>query len=456
MSQVLVASNRGPLGFHKNDEGNLQVHRGGGGLAAGLLNAYEHAPFTWYMAAATPSDVAAVQQGLFQTQGLDLSPVVVPLDIYDAAYDLVSNQILWRIHHGLFDHGMEPSFDRKFEEAWDAYVEYNRLFATEISKDAPLGASVICHDYHLCLLPKMLRDRRTDLKIVHFSHTPFANSDEFEVLPKRIRRELIEGMASADTIGFHSERWRMNFLSCLDAEGLLPGTKTFVSPLAPSLDAMVEESDSEEFRAALTWIKKIKGEKRLILRVDRIEPSKNILRGFQALEEMLDMHPETAGNFVFLALCYPSRETLESYRNYKTEVENAASEINERWSSADWLPIVLDARDDYPLSLAGLASFDALMVNPIRDGLNLVALEGLALNTENGRLILSENAGAHEMLSGVAISVNPFDLSQTAAALYEAAFLDPPQGRQALARRAKDLVTSRTPAVWLKELLGEG
>ena len=194
------------------------------------------------------------------------------------------------------------------------------------------------------------------------------------------------------------------------------------------------------------------GGRRIILRVDRIELSKNIVRGMLAYEELLVAHPEWRDKVVHVALVYPSRQGLAEYLAYGAEVQHTAERINQAFGTPSWTPIVLHVEDDRPRSLAALTISDVLLVNPVRDGLNLVAKEGPLLNAADGVLVLSRQAGAWEELAGAALGVNPFDVTGTANALLAALTMEPAER----ARRAEDLralVLARTSADWMRDQL---
>jgi trehalose 6-phosphate synthase len=190
----------------------------------------------------------------------------------------------------------------------------------------------------------------------------------------------------------------------------------------------------------------------MILRVDRMELSKNLLRGFWAYEELLSNEPAWRERVVFVALAYPSRQGLAEYLGYQNEVESTVARINEHWATPGWTPIVLHVEDDYPRSLAALTCYDVLLVNPIRDGMNLVAKEGPLVNGNDGVLALSREAGAFEELAGPAVEVNPFDVGGTAAVLARALSMKADE-RAAAAKSLRALVTARSPADWFDDQL---
>jgi len=190
----------------------------------------------------------------------------------------------------------------------------------------------------------------------------------------------------------------------------------------------------------------------VIVRVDRMELSKNLLRGFWAFEELLELQPRWRERVVFVAMAYPSRQGLAEYLAYQNEVESTVTRINEQWATPGWDPIVLFVEDDYPRSLAALTRYDVLLVNPIRDGLNLVAKEGPLVNTHNGVVVLSREAGAFDELWPGVLEVNPFDVAGTVEVLNTALDMEAAE-RAAMAKTLRELVLSRKPAAWLHDLL---
>jgi trehalose 6-phosphate synthase len=383
--------------------------------------------------------------------GLELVVVRPDPVTYRMAYDVVSNSMLWFCHHHLFDLTRRPRSGHLWSEAWDAYRRFNAAIAGAVAEVAGDGATVLVQDYHLCLVPGLLARERPDLKTVHFSHTPFADPNMFRVLPAEAGRELLEGMAAATACGFHTGRWEAGYLACCADMGVKAGP-TFVSPLGPNPSHLEERATSAECQEARRRLDETVGDRRLVVRVDRLEPSKNILRGFWAFDEMLETEPRWRRKVVMLALCYASRESLAEYLAYGTEVEHAVAQVNEKWATDDWCPIVLDVADDPVRSFAALTRYDVLLVNPVRDGLNLVAKEGPLVNDRDGVLVLSREAGAFEELGAAAVAVNPYDVADTADGLCRA--LEMPEAERA--RRAAELralVEQRKATDWLTDLL---
>ncbi len=448
---VVIVSNRGPLSFRVADDGELAATRGAGGLVSGLAPLVAGTDATWIAAAITVGDRRAAERGTIEAEGFRVRTLAIDPAVYRMAYDVVCNATLWFLHHGLFELARRPRFDTRFRTAWDAYREVNRAFADVVAQDAPDGAAVLIQDYHLALVPAMLRQARPDLRTVHFSHTPFANPDLWRVLPGDLGAELLAGMAASDACGFHSGRWSDAFAACC-VEHLGTTPTTFVSPLAPDPDDMAAAAASDACARELAELDAAVGDRAFVVRVDRIELSKNLLRGFAAFEDMLERHPEWRQRVVFGAYCYPSREGLPEYLAYRQEVETVVRAINERWSTPSWTPILFDPSDNFPRSVAALRRADVFLVNPIRDGLNLVAMEGPMVNERDAVLLLSPEAGSWDQMADVARAVHPYDVSGTADALARALAAEPAE-RAAHAAATRAVAVARTPATWLAEQL---
>ncbi|MGH9181468.1 MAG: alpha,alpha-trehalose-phosphate synthase (UDP-forming), partial [Acidimicrobiales bacterium] len=368
-------------------------------------------------------------------------------------YDVVANSTLWFLHHGLFDLARRPHLDRRWRQAWAAFRDVNHAFADVVAAEAGPGATVLVHDYHLPLVGRALAARRPDLRTAHFHHTPFCEPEALATLPDEVAGELLAGMAGYGACGFHSSRWSSAFERCCDAViGHHP--PTFVSPAAVDLEGLRTVAGSKECADGLAELEAVVGDRRLIVRVDRIEPSKNLLRGFLAFDELLHQNPGWRQQVVFAAFVYPSREALADYLAYRSEVEGLVARINRAWGTPGWVPIVLDTSDRFPRSVAALRRSDVLLVNPVRDGLNLVAKEGSVLNERDGVLVLSRQAGAWDELSAAALGVNPFDIGGTADALVQALEMDTGT-RSTRARALRAASQAATPASWLADQLAQ-
>jgi trehalose 6-phosphate synthase len=452
---VIVVSHRGPYQFGSDDDGNLIARRGAGGVVSALVPLLAgQADATWIAAAMSDDDRAAVQAGI--TGDLEVNVRLLELDReqHRMHYDVVANGVLWFLHHGMFDHARRPRFDLRFRDAWDAFVAVNQAFTDAIAADAASGEVVLVQDYQLTLVAGQLRTRRPDLRVVHFTHTPFAGPDDFSLLPTDVGAAVCRALASGPS-GFHTKRWADTYRqSARAALGRRAGIPVpFAASLGPDVAALEEVAASAEARAAATNLADAVGDRLVIARSDRIEPSKNIVRGFLAFDRLLEARPGLRGRVVFVAMVYPSRQGLAEYLAYENEVEQAVVRVNDRWATNDWVPILLDDRDDFARSVAGMQRYDVLLVNALRDGLNLVAKEGPVVNRRDGVLCLSPETGAYEELKSAATAVHPYDIEQCAGALDDALSM-PLDERAARATKLRALATLRSPTDWLADLVG--
>jgi trehalose 6-phosphate synthase len=450
---VVIVSNRGPLSYRLVD-GELIGRRGAGGLVSGLAPLVEEGRATWIAAAMSEGDRLAAASGApVSADGLSVQLLALDPEDHRLAYDVVSNETLWFVHHGLFDLTRTPAFDDDWWLAWQAYRRVNEAFALAVCDAAPDGAAVLVQDYHLTLLATTVAQRRPDLSLVHFHHTPFAGPDTLRVLPPAARDEMLTSLAAHHACGFHTHDWAANYVDAV--ERWLPSdvatqAQVFTSSLSTDPHDIRATAASAACDEQFRVLDELIGRRRLVVRVDRMELSKNIVRGFDAFDLLLERRPELRGEVVFLACCYPSRENVPAYARYRGEVEAAAARVNERWGHDGWQPVLLETDDDYPRSVAALRRYDALVVNPIRDGLNLVAKEGPLVNERCGQLVLSTEAGAWAELGDAAIGISPFDLVATAEAI-GAALDGTDEQRARRADRLRALVAERTPADWLDD-----
>lgn len=484
--RLLVASNRGPLSFTLGPDGSLSARRGGGGLVSGLMpglsSLADRSEVVWICAALSDADRAAARQdpdgrrfgidgeapaavsaGRTAVRALD-----IPADVFQGAYNKVANATLWFVQHLMFDTPSQPVFGPAFRRDWQSYVTYNQSFATALAAGAsaaPLATRVLVQDYHLALVPRMLREAVPGIRIAHFSHTPWAPPDYYRILPDDVARAVLDGMLGANHTGFLAQRWADAFMDC--CETLLGAqvdrsagriihrghvTGVGVHPLGVDAPALRERAHAADVEANVAALARTARGRKLIVRVDRTELSKNILRGLAAYRELLTTRPEWHGQVVHVAFAYPSRSSVPGYREYTEAVQRAAREITEEFGTADWDPLILEVRDDYPRSLAACRLADVLVVNPIRDGMNLVAEEGPVLSDQGCALILSREAGAASVLGSDALLVNPYDVSATANAMHQALMM-PEAERRRRCTALSAAAASRAPAVWLASQL---
>ncbi|KJS56840.1 trehalose-6-phosphate synthase [Streptomyces rubellomurinus] len=469
---VLVASNRGPVSFGTADDGSLTLRRGGGGLVSGL-SAIGDPNAVWVCAALGDADRRAAREaphGRLDLAGHDVGGQAVRmLDIdpetFSRAYNGVANSTLWFVHHLLYATPTAPSFDAGFRTEWAAYEAYNAAFADALAAEAAGNAAVLVQDYHLSLAPALLRARRPDLRIGHFSHTPWAPPEYYRLLPDDVARAVLTGILGADRAGFLTERWARAFAACCEAvlgatvdhdaltvthEGRT--TRLGVHALGADADFLRERAHRPDVDERLAALRAAVGERRTVVRVDRTELSKNIVRGLQAYRHLLRTRPEWHDRVVHIAFAYPSRTDLAEYRAYTAAVRRLAEEIDAEFATPGWQPLILHVDDDFPRSLAAYRLADVALVNPIRDGMNLVAKEVPVVSDHGCALVLSREAGAHAELAEDALSVNPYDVIATADALH--AGLTMPAGERAdRTKRLAAAATALPPQQWFLDQL---
>jgi trehalose 6-phosphate synthase len=474
--KLIVVSNRAPLSYRRGPDGERVVRRGGGGLVTALRPLVSRHEVSWIASAMTSEDRAVAAEaggGSFEESGRDGTQFRLRLVAHDEAqfdryYNVFANPTLWFVQHRLWDLVRTPSHDPLLYDAWDSYEMVNEGFAkavVEVLDDEP-DAAVWFHDYHLYLAPRVVRRARPGATLAHFIHIPWPDADYWTVLPEPMRRAVHEGLLANDVVGFHTRRWRSRFLGGVEQflgatvdrqSGIVEheGRRTLVTAhpisvdasefdaLAASPEVIDEERDLERKRP-----------ERLVLRVDRTDPSKNIVRGFRAFELYLSRHPEGHGRVGMLALLDPSRQDVPQYAAYLDEIDASVREVNDRFATNEWQPITLEIGDDFLRSVAAYKQYDVLLVNAIFDGMNLVAKEAPLVNERHGVLILSENAGAHEELGQWALTVNPFDIVGQADAIHAALELPAP-GRRARAEAISQHVREHDLEAWLTAQLAD-
>jgi trehalose 6-phosphate synthase len=469
--KLIVVSNRGPVTFERDRGGERIARRGGGGLVTALRSLVSHHDVTWIASAMTDEDRAVVAEAggaaidelARDGSAFRLRLVAHNVAAYDWFYNVVSNPMLWFLQHYLWELAYTPSVDVAFQHAWDeGYVRVNEGFAEAVLEELALepDAAVFFHDYQLHLAPRVVRERAPDALLAHFVHIPWPQTDYWHVLPGEIRRAVHDGLLANDVVGFHTHRWRLNFLrtasdlagaSCDFSEttATYRGHRSLVTahPISVEPGEFDELARSAEVLAAEQALVARRPEK-LVLRVDRTDPSKNIVRGFRAFELYLDAHPEMHNRVVMLALLDPSRQDIPEYAEYLGAVQREARRVNDRFQQYGWMPIELVIEDDFAASVAAYKQFDALFVNAIFDGMNLIAKEAPLVNERDGVLILSENAGAHTELGEWALSVNPFDVAGQAQAI-DRALTMPAQERRERFEAIGEYVREHDLAAWI-------
>ena len=467
---LILVSNRGPVTFARGPDGELGRQRGGGGLVTALMGLTEHSPALWISAAISEGDDEVARRaggGSFELPGLGTDTrgrfVSIDPETYHAYYNVVANPMLWFIQHYLWDLSNAPDVRLEEKHAWEhGYLAANAAFAEAVNEELASDPDrvVMLHDYHLYTAPEGIRAEHPDAFLHFFVHIPWSQPDYWRILPPDVREAILRGLLANDIIAFHTRRYARNFLLCcedlldlvVDYERLQvrwQGRDVWVrhypiSVNAPMFDELARSDEVAEEEGPMLRRRR----QYLIVRVDRTDLSKNTLRGFKAFDVFLDRHPEFHEDITFFALLQPSRQDVDEYVEYLARIEDVVSHINTKHGNTDWMPIDLRVESNIHRAVAAYKHYDVLLVNPIYDGMNLIAKEAPLVNERDGVMILSENAGAHEELGSFALSINPFDVDAQADALHRALTM-PADERGDRLREIKQIVRENDVGKWL-------
>jgi trehalose 6-phosphate synthase len=472
---LIIAANRAPVIFERTEDGMLDYQRGGGGLVTALTGLCRHTDATWIACARTEAD-AAWHQGQVTLE--DGTPIRIQFlspeeAAYEGYYNVIANPLLWFLQHSMWDVPRAPVIDRATWQAWEeGYLAVNCQFGDAIALQVLASSHptvVMLQDYHLYAAARYLRAalRRTgqavpDVTTMHFVHIPWPGPEYWRILPPAMRQTILNGLCAVDVLGFQTQDDVLDFLRTCQSHLPRASVKykngrvrykrhtTYVRdfPISIDVDALRRLAASDEVAQHRSELLDLVGDQQLILRIDRIEPSKNIVRGFLAFEEMLELYPEHLGEVKFLALLVPSRLDVDEYQDYLDELMAAAGRVNANYGTSEWEPVRVLVGDSYPRAVAALQLYDVLLVNAIVDGMNLVAKEGPIVNQRHGVLILSERAGARQQLEPGALVVSPCDVYATAGALHQALVMSTWE-RQDRAGQLRGLVEREDIAAWL-------
>jgi trehalose 6-phosphate synthase len=469
---LVIAANRAPVTFGRDEEGEFFFERGGGGLVTALTGLCRHtADATWIACARTEEDAAwrAGRVALDDETVVRIRFLSPDEAAYEGYYNVISNPLLWFLQHSMWDVPRAPVIDRTTWQAWEeGYKTTNCEFAEAIAQQVLSSARptlVMLQDYHLYLVARYLRARLRRQQrptVLHFIHIPWPGPEYWRILPPAMRQAILNALCAVDVLGFQTREDAQNFLRTCESH--LPrasanyrkgriwyknhATYACDFPISIDVDAIRLMAASDEIREHRVELHDVVGDYKLILRIDRIEPSKNIVRGFLAFEEMLELHPEHRGQVKFLALLVPSRMEVSEYQEYLDALMATAGRVNATYGDSEWEPVRVLVGDSYPRAIAALQMYDVLLVNAIADGMNLVAKEGPIVNRRHGVLVLSERAGAREQLEPGALVVSPCDVYATAQALHQALVM-PDDERQERADRLRWIVQREDISAWL-------
>lgn len=488
--KVIVASNRGPVEFQRRPDGRLTTRRGSGGVVTALAVLGQELPLTWIAAtmsegdrAAFPDATAPAREVRMGRQPLRVRYVNVAPEVYSRHYDEISNELLWFLQHYLWDTARSPNFTEKQYTAWDqGYRPVNYAIAQAVADEALAenkstsrrspgmdgsNTIVLLQDYHLYLTAARVRERLPRATIQQFIHIPWPAMRYWQLLPERFILEIFEGLAANDVLGFQTGSDARNFLDC--ARTFLQGSRIDYDhgrllwrrhkllvrayPVTVDADEIHRTLQGVAARAATNELGSLlNDDMRVIVRVDRLEPTKNIVRGFMAYEELLRQHAEWRGQVRMLCFLVPSRQGLAIYRSYERDVRRIIQHINKTYGDEHWQPITTFFENNRARALVAMRRYDVLLVNPILDGMNLVVKEGVVANARDGALILSRTAGAFEQMVGAVLPVTATDIEETAEQLHEALMMSERE-RQQRVERAREVIAASSPTQWVLDQL---
>ncbi len=470
--RLLVASNRGPVEYSISPEGGLTPNRGHGGLVTGLSSVSQFCKITWIASAMGEADRRAAQlagdsltESPLPGQNIAVRFVVCPRNTYHKYYNVFSNPLLWFLQHQMWNSPYTPNVDASTYDAWhNGYVAVNRAFADAVVAEMRREGSshiAMLHDYQLYLVAKAVRENIEDALLLHFVHIPWPATTCWRLLPAEMRQGILAGLCANDIVGFQTKRSARDFLYTVEA--FLPGaevdpatqsiryegrtTRVQAYPISVDVAGLRRSAGSVRVREYQERIQAITLD-HTIVRVDRIDPSRNIIRGFRAYDLLLERHPELHGKVKFLAYLTPSRTRVREYQRYAEELTTLVNAINAKYGQEKWQPVELFTENNYLQALAALRLYDVLLVNAVVDGMNLVAKEGPLVNIRDGVLILSEGTGAYEQLHEGALGVAPTDLEGMAQALHQALIMGPDE-RKMRAELLRSIVEEEDITMWL-------
>jgi trehalose 6-phosphate synthase len=437
---VVIIANRGPRDFVWS-KGSWVVRPSSGGLVSMLTPLARQPNVVWFCCVSEPPDARNAERGLFTTAAdqqdsrLHVVPVPLPAATYHAYYGEISNEVLWMLQHRVIGTNGFESLDRRRYEAWsDGYLIANQRLAEAVVATCASAQAFLIQDYHLYPLPNLLRAAFPGTPILHFTHIPFPDIPIMKLLPAPWREVILRGLLGADVVGMQTPLDIQAFLACCKemlgcrvdfstSTAIAPDGRTVAArAYAASVDprALTRTMASASVAAARARLAPEMGELSII-RVDRLDPSKNQLIGFLAFERLLEMRPDLRPRLRFSAFLVPSRTDLSVYRAYRDMIYACIERINERFATdCGGPPILVYYTNDREQALAAMEACDALLINSLQDGMNLVAKEWALVSRRPGVLVLSETTGVANDARGCALLVSPLDVEGTARALTEA------------------------------------
>ena len=473
---LILASNRGPVEHQMSPEGRPEARRGSGNVVTAFNTLSQMVEFTWVASAMGEGDRVVSNNGqnariksTLPGHRINLRYVVTPRRVYHKYYNVICNPLLWFLQHYMWNPPYNPNIDASIHDAWNGgYLAVNQAFAQAVIEEAQGSERppiIISHDYHLYLMAEYVRQEIPEAIIHHFVHIPWPTPRYWQMIPNYIIRQICASLCRSDLLGFQTPQDRRSFLDTV--EEFLPEaevdrkenavlreeqkTEVKVYPISINVAEVQRIANSPRALEYEARLRQFLGDT-TIVRIDRAEPNKNVVRGFKAYELLLSRHPELHGKVTFLAFLVPSRTHIRQYQRYMDEINQLIDQVNRTFGSEEWQPIRAFMENNYSQAIAGMKLYDVLLVNSIIEGMNLVAKEGPVVNTRDGVLILSESSGAHHQLLQDALSVCPTDIEGTTETMYQAVQMSAEERKERAANLA-DTVRREDNNHWLHRQL---
>ena len=475
---LILVSNRGPVEHQMSGNGWPEARRGSGSVVTAFNSLAQNFEFTWVASAMGEGDRVVSENGQgphikssLPGHEINLRYVVTPRRVYHKYYNILCNPLLWFLQHYMWNPPYNPNVDAAVHDAWESgYIPVNQAFANAVISEAQAleqAPIVIGHDYHLYLMPEFVRKEVPEAVIQHFVHIPWPTPQYWHMIPDYIIRRICESLCTTDLLGFQTIGDVRCFLDTVEEfvpDVTVDRTSHTVARNGRTTSVKVYpiSINVEEVQRIANTPRALDYENRLsadtgdvtIVRIDRAEPNKNIVRGFRAYELMLTRYPELKGKVKFLAFLVPSRTHIRQYQRYMDEIQQVIQQINNNHGTDDWQPIVPFIENNYTQAIAGMKLYDVLLVNTIIEGMNLVAKEGPVVNNRDGVLVLSHSSGVYQQLSDGAISVSPTDIEGTMEALHQAITMSA-EDRKARAARMLNSVCREDINHWLYQQMND-
>jgi trehalose 6-phosphate synthase len=444
---VVIVANRGPHDFVYHDDGWI-AQPSSGGLVSMLTPLARQPNVMWFCCVSEPPGAQDAARGLFTTAAdqrdarLHVVPVPLPAATYHAYYGEISNEVLWMLQHRIIGTDGLDALDHLRYAAWDnGYVVANQRLAEGIAATCASAQAFLIQDYHLYPLPKLIRHAFPGTPILHFTHIPFPDVALLKLIPAQWRETILHGLLGADVVGMQTQGDVRAFVACCEEflgcavetdvasvrapDGRTVAVRSYPASVDPR--ALARTMETASVAAARERLTPELGELSII-RVDRLDPSKNQLIGFRAFERLLELRPDLRSRLRFSAFLVPSRTDLSIYRAYRDTIYACIEGINARFAADCGGPaITVYYTNDRDQALAAMEACDVLLINSLEDGMNLVAKEWALVSRRPGVLVLSETTGVAREAEGCALLVSPLDVEGTARALETALDMPAPE-----------------------------